>query len=191
VAALVALSMCSGCSFIFVQPPKDDDFHARGTRNCTTTPVAPVIDSLFTLTNLLSAFYVANEDNVTNKGTAVGVGLGVAAFWLSSAIYGYYNTSQCAELAREDDAGPYHRPVHFQHTGYVPPPPSRPVVSAPAEEAAPASATAAPPRVQQQQDDDDEPGTRQQTDRDDPATGMAPAHKGSSGRPDLTPRFGN
>jgi len=180
VAVLVALSVTAGgCSFVFVQPPKDD-YPSRENTNCTTSPVAPVVDTVFTVTNLLSAFYVANEDNVTNKGPAVGVGLSVAAIWLASAIYGYYNTSRCADLTRDDDVAPYPRHVHLQSAGYRPPP-----APLPSPAADPAS-----PRVQQQQDDDDQPRARQQRD-DDPATGTGPSHKGGPARPDLTPRFGN
>jgi hypothetical protein len=188
VTGLLALSMCGGCSYIFVQPPKDDDLHARGVLTCTTTPIAPVVDSVFTLTNLLSVFYVANENNVTDKGTPMAAGLAVAAIWLSSAIYGYYNTSQCADLAREDDPGPYHRPVHYQHAVFRPPPAPPPVVPAPAgePEAAPSH-----PSVQQQEDDDDAPRPRQQPDDNDPAMGSGRRHPSASPRLDLTPRFGN
>lgn len=191
VTALLTLSM-SGCSFLFVQPPKDD-YPARGyTMNCTTSPVAPVFDTIFTLTNLLSAGYVAQEDNVTNKGTAVTAGLLVAGAWLSSAIYGYYNTSRCSELMNEDDSPPYRRPVHYQprptwRPAPVAAPPPPPPASAPAAE--PAVAAPAQPRVQQQQDDDDGSPARRQPDSDDPTTGQP--RTGGTPRPDLNPRFGN
>ncbi len=101
----------TGCSFLFVQAPHEERGY-RGVMGCTTTPVAPIIDTIFTLTNIASTAYVASEDNVTNKGTAVSVGLAVAALWLSSAMYGYYNTNRCTELQRDDyDDRPYHRPV--------------------------------------------------------------------------------
>ena len=108
---VTALSMC-GCSFVLVDPPKDD-LPTRTTIDCTTSPLAPVIDSLLTLTNFATAGYVATQDNVANKGAAVGVGIAAGALWLSSAIYGYYNVSRCAELIRE-------APVPFQH-GWRPP----------------------------------------------------------------------
>ncbi len=128
--ALVALSVCDGCSFLFVQPPKDD-VPSRGAGDCTTSAVAPVVDSLFALTNAVSAAYVASLSNeeITNKGPAIGLGLGVAAVWLASAIYGYYNTSRCVELVRDRAAEPF-------LTGYRPPASLRPVVSIPAEETA-------------------------------------------------------
>ncbi len=164
----------AGCSFIFIQPPHEDDGYRRVT-TCTTSPVAPIIDTIFTLTNFGSAAYVASENNVTNKGTAVAAGLAVGALWLSSAIYGYYNTNRCSELQTGDDERPYRGPVHTTGSGWggpvaprrAPPPPAPP--PAPAEVApAPPAAAAAPAEVAPspqtpvvpQQPDDDDPGRR-------------------------------
>lgn len=188
VVGLAATLPLTGCSFLFVQPPHEsDDF--RSAAGCTTSPVAPVIDTIFTLTNVGSALYVASEDNVTNKGTAVGAGLLVGALWLSSAIYGYYNTSQCAELQRNLDDGPYRGPVHTVRPSWgvrrvapatiePPPPPPPPAATTPAAEAAPDGAVPPPPApspaarpVVPQQMDDDDPGRR----RPRSGTGAYPA----------------
>ena len=148
--ALAALSMTSGCSFLFVQPAPDDS-PGRQMINCTTSQVAPVVDTILTVTNLFSVFYVASENNVSNRGTAVGVGLSVATVWLSSAIYGFYSTSQCEDLLRDDDQGPYQRPIHFHPTGYRPPS-QRPLVAIPAEDHS--EEKPARPPVEQQRDDE-------------------------------------
>jgi hypothetical protein len=108
-AMLLSLSASlSGCSWIFVQPLPLR--YERGDRtDCTTNRAAPVLDTIFTLTNLASAVYVAGKDNIANKGPAVTLGLLVGALWFSSAIYGYSKTSEC-EAALADDESAYTRP---------------------------------------------------------------------------------
>jgi hypothetical protein len=141
-------STLSGCSWIFVQPiaPR----YERSERlDCTTNRAAPVIDTILTVTNLASAAYVAGQDNVTNKGTSVTLGLLVGAMWLSSAIYGYSKTSECEDALAEDEApGPHlHLRAPPPAVGYpagVPAerPPTResPTVTLPPPPAAPAPA---------------------------------------------------
>src|SRR6185312_5486873 len=197
---LAAIVPSSGCSYLFVTPPHET--YGGHVANCTTNRAAPVIDTIFVGTNVISALYVAGEDNVTNKGSSVALGLGVAALWLSSAIYGYYNTSQCEELRSQEASGPYYpppRPVRRPAWQQQPPPPAyAPPPAAPAQlpppdwppqqpppapAAAPApDATAPPPPpaaapARPQQQDDDDPHARR--------TGPAP------GRPDSSPHFGN
>jgi len=108
-AVLALLVSSPACSYLFVTPPREN----RQVRDesCTTNPLAPANDTLLASTNVVSALYVASEDNVRNKGAAVGIGLGVAASWISSAVYGFYNTDQCRELIEADADGPYSRPV--------------------------------------------------------------------------------
>jgi len=150
--------------------------------NCTTNRAAPVIDTIFTLTNVVSAVYVAGQDNVTNKNTAVGLGLAVAGLWLSSAIYGYSKTSEC-EAAMDDDAPAprYRRPVA-----------QRPVAApaVPSDNWAPSvtvAPTAAPPPPAQPTT----PGSpAQQQDGDDPgAPPPQPKHQAPAQELDA-PRFG-
>jgi len=124
----------SGCSWIFVQPLHTDD--PGKYPHCTTSRVAPAIDTVFTATNLGSVLYVAGEDNVKNKGASIAVGLSVATLWLSSAIYGYSHTSEC-EAALEDDDQPRYRPPHHGYVpprpAWTPPPAAGPPVPAPAQ----------------------------------------------------------
>ena len=116
--ALAGLLSLSGCSYLFVTPPHEAS-DGRVIGECTTNRVAPAVDTLLVTTNALGALYAATADGVQNRGIAIGVGVGAAAFWLSSAIYGYYNTGRCSELL--DDETPYSRPA--PHSGYVPPRP--------------------------------------------------------------------
>jgi hypothetical protein len=176
ITCLATTLLLTGCSFLFVQPPREsDDF--RSAFGCTTITAAPVLDTIFTLVSVGSAVYVASEDNVTNKGRTVNGSLLVGALWLSSAIYGYYYTSQCAELKRTRDDGPYRGPVHTVRPNWrarpvaptieppPPPPPPPPPAAAPPAEAAPEGAVPpavapARPVVPQHMDDDDDPGRR-------------------------------
>ncbi len=104
VVAIGALAMTGGCSWIFVQP-LPADHRSFSVANCTSNRAPPVLDTLFATTNVISALYVGTEDNVSNKGLAVGVGLGVAVLWALSAGYGYTHTSECEEAQEEDGRG--------------------------------------------------------------------------------------
>jgi hypothetical protein len=173
---LVALLSTSGCSWIFVQPLPPD--HGYDYQPCTSSRVAPVVDTIFTLTNLASALYVASENNVTNKGTAVTLGLGVGLLWALSAGYGYSHTAECEEAHELDERG--YRPLpHLRAPPrYYPQPPPRVVDPAAAPAAAPPQGGAP------QQGDDDDP-----SDHRAPPPSPAPAPKKPPERLDA-PRFG-
>jgi hypothetical protein len=162
VLSLLVLLQPAGCSWLFVQPLPSNYEPGRSVPDCTTNRAAPVFDTIFTGTNIASAVYVAGENNVTNKGTAVTLGLLVASVWLSSAIYGYSKTSACEDAKAEDAPAPRYRPVyHLRAVPPAPPPAAVPPPAAPAGTvpAAPAGAVPAAPAPTQQQDDDD-PGVR-------------------------------
>ncbi len=156
-------SSLSGCSWIFVQP-LPPSYERRGRTDCTTNRAAPVIDTILTLTNVGSAVYVASQDNVTNKGTSVTLGLLVGALWFSSAIYGYSKTSECEDALADDEPRGYSRPR--THLRSPPPgvggPAGAPAERPPAWEAPAVVVPAAPPpapapaaRGTQQRDDDE------------------------------------
>jgi hypothetical protein len=160
--AALSLTSTTGCSWIFVQPLPEDHRYRDEYQPCTSSVVAPVFDTLFTLTNLGSALYVASEDNVTNKGTAVTLGVGVAILWAASAAYGYSHTAECQEAHEFDERG-YRPPPHLRAPPryYQQPPPRivAPPPPPPAQEDAPPSPGSAPPApaVAPQQNDDDAP----------------------------------
>jgi hypothetical protein len=101
---VVALLLLPSCSLFFVDR-LPEDHHSRREYNCTTSRTAPVVDTILAATNVASAIYVAGQDNIKNKESAVMLGLSVAAVWASSAVYGYRATSECRE-AKEDDGMP-------------------------------------------------------------------------------------
>jgi hypothetical protein len=152
---LAALSMTSGCSWIFVQPLRED--RGRGEYiDCTTNRAAPVLDTIFTLTNIASVIYVAGQNNVTNKPSAVTLGLSVAALWALSAGYGYSHTSEC-EDAQERGGGSHYPPPHVRpRPQYYPQPPPQVYVPPPAG-APPADSPPPAPGAAPQQQDNDEP----------------------------------
>lgn len=189
--ALVVSLLCwssSGCSWLFVQPLPAN--YERGDDvNCTTNRAAPVIDTLLTLSNVGSAVYVAGQDNVTNKGTAVTAGLLVGALWFSSAIYGYSKTADCA-AAMEDDAPPprYRRPMTRRP---VAPPNYAPPSSPPPDGWSP-SVTVQPPAAPPAPAQTGSGSPVQQQDGDDPEAAPPPAPKPRTPPPTKldAPRFG-
>ncbi|HVY38161.1 MAG TPA: hypothetical protein VHM31_09500 [Polyangia bacterium] len=148
----------AGCSLMFVQPPHEG-YGYRGVVGCTKNRLAPFIDTVFTATNVASAVYVASQDNVTNKGGAVAVGLAAAGAWAASAAYGYYNTNRCAELLAdaEDDDRPFRRHPNNGPFGWRAPVAPMPPAGAPP---ATAPAAAAPPSAVPQQPHEDNPAAR-------------------------------
>jgi hypothetical protein len=114
----VLLFSTSGCSLIFVKPPSSTGHVAGPRRECTSSKLAPVLDTLFTGAQVArTAFAVGADDSVyddpaqpLSRGADVGLGLGFTALFLGSAIYGYVNTSKCSKGSREpsddDDLSP-------------------------------------------------------------------------------------
>jgi hypothetical protein len=190
---IVALAGTSGCSWIFVQPLPAEHGYRDGYQSCTTSRVAPAFDTIFTLTNLASALYVASENNVSNKGEAVTLGVSVAVIWALSAGYGFSHTAEC-EAAQEDAEGGYRPPPHLRAPPrYYPQPPPRVVAPPPPtapQEATPPSQDAAPsPRqVAPQQKDDDDPGTHSSPEPS--STSPSPRTPKKPGERLDAPRFG-
>jgi len=128
VAVLGVLPASGSCSYIFVTPPRDEGDGITVAGDCSTNIAAPAVDTALVGTNLFSSIYVAGQGNVSDKGQAVGIGVVATAFWLSSAIYGYYYTTKCAALRTDDDPGPRRRPPRLRRTvlsgppGPLPPP---------------------------------------------------------------------
>lgn len=92
----VALTAASGCSALATRPPTANASRAEADR-CAMDNAFPVIDTVFTVTNLIGVFYVATQD-VQAKGARIGLGLTVAGAWAMSARYGFDNVKQCQEL---------------------------------------------------------------------------------------------
>ena len=107
--ALVALFSTAGCSWTFTQPLREDrspyDYPV-----CSTSLTPPAIDTLLFATNAATTLYLGTQDNVSDKTLRLSLGAGAATIWLLSAIYGYAETSACAEAVDAHERG-YHRPA--------------------------------------------------------------------------------
>jgi hypothetical protein len=105
----------SGCSFTFVHPPSSSGSAAGPRRACTSSKLAPVLDTIFTGAQVVrTAYALSASDSVyddptqpLSRGADVGLGVGFAALFLSSAVYGYVNTSECSKRGQgpSDAAG--------------------------------------------------------------------------------------
>jgi len=121
---LGALSSTAGCSWLFVQPLREDrspyDYPV-----CSTNPVPPVIDTALFMLNTGTTIYTAAQDNVSSKALRISAGTTAAALYLLSAIYGYSKISECMAAIGSHETG-NHRPA-FGTGGevFLPPPPPR------------------------------------------------------------------
>ncbi len=142
---LALLSPLAGCSYVFVQPLSPT--HHPGDRpDCTSDPTAPIVDSGVALVYAGSSVYAATRDDVAYKGLAVAAGVVNTAVWLSSAIYGYVETSGCRAAKAEADEGlrspgpilgRRQPPLLWAPAPSVPPPPAAPLEAPPAVPSAP------------------------------------------------------
>ena len=88
----------TGCSFLFVKPSKEPE-----PRECTSSWAAPIVDSLlgtYQLVGFIVAHGAREEDYEGERLTREGdmlFGATFAALHLSSAVYGYALTSDCAK----------------------------------------------------------------------------------------------
>jgi hypothetical protein len=200
VLASGGLCVTAGCSWIFVQPLSDDHY-SRGYIDCTSSRTAPVIDTLFAVTNVASAIYLAGKDNVTNKGAAVTAGALVAGMWALSAGYGYGHTSACDAAKEEQSSGSYPLPqgLRARPQFYPQPPAVGAAPLLPDRASATIPVTAGPPAGAPSVAPDFGAGTSptsparppapQQQDSDDP--GQQPARVPQAPQRLNAPRFGN
>jgi len=108
----VALLPTSGCSFLFLDRPKDD-YGPFEKINCTTGYALPVMDTVLTLLHVISIATLQSSSGDAFGGQKSRDGL--TQFDLSwmifeggSAIWGYYKVNQCNELIAS------HAPHHWQ-----------------------------------------------------------------------------
>jgi hypothetical protein len=153
--AISGLAPTSGCSWYFVRPLPVESAGV-GYRDCTTSRIPPVVDTLLALTYIAEAIYVGGSDQATHKEAGIAVGLALASVWALSATYGYWETSQCEEAtaARRTAMPPLPLWGTSQPQLYPQPPPPPPSAGAPAAETATSApavvpATIAPSQVQQ------------------------------------------
>jgi hypothetical protein len=110
-----ALAMVSACSFAAVSGPSTVTPDGRGEVDCTTSRVAPIVDTILTLVQVVDITFTARESRSTwdshfcasddpscsapvPRGGAIAIYsvLGLAS--AASAVYGFMLTAQCHEL---------------------------------------------------------------------------------------------
>jgi len=120
IVAAIVFGACAlgnlGCSLIFVKAPLADseEFGPDPEMECTSSKVAPVFDTVFTGTNLLSAAVAASADDKSgttanqplSREASVALGLGFGALFLGSAIYGFATTARCDRIHHGSASAP-------------------------------------------------------------------------------------
>jgi hypothetical protein len=151
IAIVTLLATSSGCSFIFVKtPPADGRIVKARAGDCTSSRLAPGFDTAFgTLQLVRTAMAAAAPDRVyedpnqpLSRGADIGLGVGFAALFVGSAVYGFVNTSRCSRLRAnlDSDTSTSEEPAEkWQPTASASP--STPVDPAPTAAPAPASMT--------------------------------------------------
>lgn len=97
--ALSLTVFANGCSLVFVRPPRPGG--GTGPAGCTTSKVAPVLDTAFAGWQAVRIIFAATASEDSYKGAAltreadllIGVLLGVVG--ASSAIYGFRAVDEC------------------------------------------------------------------------------------------------
>jgi hypothetical protein len=99
--------LCSGCSLVFVTPPPAAaPGLPRPHVDCTTSFLAPIVDSAFTAYQLAGVAYVSTLDDarfanypITRKQD-MAVGGAFAAAFAGSAVYGFVSAARCRRVKR-------------------------------------------------------------------------------------------
>ena len=151
-AMALALTVPSaGCSFIFVTKPPAPEERPRNV-DCTTSNVAPVIDTLIAGWQVLRTVIAltASESAYANapigRGADVGIGIGLFSLFAASAGTGFSWTSDCREMIGDSEPAtsrPRPRPRLQPPAGRLGPPPPRPQQPEEAAEETAAQARAA------------------------------------------------
>ena len=104
---LVALA--PGCSFVFVDaPPRHAPSFETPPREkvCTESRVAPIADSVIAALEAVRAAVALASSAETyqkaglSRSWEAGLGIGFSALFLSSALYGFVETHECARYYR-------------------------------------------------------------------------------------------
>jgi hypothetical protein len=106
----------SGCSVAFMTPAPADAGRARPRPqvDCTSSNLAPIIDSVLSTYELAGVAYAATLDDSRydhypiSRQADMAIGAGFAAVFTASAIYGYVSAAHC----RRVKDGPGGKGVH-------------------------------------------------------------------------------
>ena len=109
-ALACAAPALGGCSFVFSEgpPASTGSSMARTAGDCSTSKVPPVLDTIFTGLQVARTGLALAADERAYKGSPlsqeadIGIGLGLTALFLGSAIYGYSASSSCSDVKSDD-----------------------------------------------------------------------------------------
>ncbi len=92
-----------GCSFIFVRPPPrhTEQLPATADIECTTSDVAPGIDTV--LVGLIVLGFGAVSVSDSSRTAALAPGIGYGALHGVSAVYGFAAIGKCADARAQQD----------------------------------------------------------------------------------------
>jgi hypothetical protein len=107
--------LLSGCSFTFVTPPPSRPVASepRPHVECTTSNVAPIIDSAITGYETFRVAYAAlgpesaYRSSPIDRETDLALGLAFGGVFLASTIYGFVSTAQCRRIKQGAPASDY------------------------------------------------------------------------------------
>jgi hypothetical protein len=100
VLGAVALSWVGGCSWLFVTPVRSGKSLTPNPA-CTDSAAAPVLDLIAASLQTVNACLALSSSNQVTQMQG-SFSLGFAAMYVSSAVYGFRNTSECTDLRRDD-----------------------------------------------------------------------------------------
>ena len=95
-----------GCSFVFSSGPSSDAVRSplSAPVDCSTSKVPPVLDTIITGFQVARTGLAASaedkvyRDSSLSREADIGIGIGLTALFLGSAIYGYHATSMCTKV---------------------------------------------------------------------------------------------
>ena len=112
-AGLAGLS--SGCSVAFMTPVPAGAApgQARPHVDCTSSNLAPIVDSVLTAYELAGVGYAATLEDADyaryriSRKTDMALGVGFAALFAGSAVYGYVSAARCRRVKEGPPAEDY------------------------------------------------------------------------------------
>jgi hypothetical protein len=110
----ISLGGLSGCSFLFTTKAPSDAELARtpGPVECTTTRAAPIVDTVIAGLEVARVGVAANASDsdysnaAFDRKTDIAFGVGFAALYTASAVYGYTVTARCSTVKEARLRGP-------------------------------------------------------------------------------------
>jgi hypothetical protein len=94
IVSLVVFLFLPCCSWIFVKPAKVGN---DPNPDCSTSRVAPVLDTVQAVANAVGVVVLASMDDFEHRNTYMVSWSVWAGIYTASAVYGYSNTSECIE----------------------------------------------------------------------------------------------